>query len=151
MDEHAPRSVGLLRGNVFRGLLLGFALLSLVLVFVSFVARRDYIANATPATVRAATPVAPLPTAWMSTEDGNRADYPVRIEPDAGAPFAQSLFLAKASIEGLQAGKTLRIVYMRDNPRRHEIEGTPPPPIAWGWLLPALLTGGLFAWSLRLR
>jgi len=149
-DDIAP-SVGLLRGNAFRGLLLGAALLAFALVVISFMQHRDFLANATPATVHASSRPQPMPTEWMATEDGKRAGYVVRIAPDAGAAFEQSLFLTRDSIEKLQAGKTLRIVFMRDNPRRHELEGTPPPAIAWGWLALALPAAGLFAWSLRLR
>jgi hypothetical protein len=150
-DQTGHPSVGLLKGNVFRGLLLGGALCCFALVVIGYFMHRDFVAQATPATIRAEKADQAAPTEWTNGEHGRQALFRVRMEPDQGEAFVHLLYLSEPTIESLRSGGSLRVVYLRDNPRRHFLEGDPTPTTPWGWLVPGVLLAGLFAWSLRLR
>ena len=141
------QTVGVVRATTFKFMLLVMGLCCLVGVVANM---HDHfeMAHAVPATISLDSTLEQLPADWGSE---NRAAFEVKVHAADGADSRQELYLARPVIESLLAGGSAEIVFVRDNPRRFQMQGDPLPPLGLGWLAGGLAFFGVFWFSLRLR
>lgn len=151
MPVETPQTTSLFKGWMLRISLLLVAFMGILGVFEN-TSHRLYVTSwGIPGEITMANPRQGLPTSWLDTENGPRADLTVRIKSDSQPPQTTNLFLSRTTIEALMRGETKRLTYEKGNPRRHRLDSEPPPPYGFGWLFLGLVGLAAFIFSLRLR
>jgi hypothetical protein len=142
-------TVGLFRAWFFRIWLLVCVLTGFIGAIEHTTDRRQLSVHGVNATITRAsdTQRVPADAGWLS----NQHDFYVKATTTDATESSFTLFLPRDVIEKLVDGGRAEIVYARDNPRRHIMEGEPYPPFGIGWLMFGLAALLVFLISLRLK
>lgn len=148
MESQQP-SVGLVRAWSFRIWLLVAALAGFVGTIVNTQDRLQFSSKGVAATITRASDTQKVPTDadWL----GGQHDFYVKAVSRDGKESSFTLLLSRPTIETLVDGGQAEIIYVRDNPRRHLMQGEPLPPFGLGWLVFGLASLSVFLYSLQLK